>query len=301
MNLHQIRSFVTVVEELSFRRAAARLHITQPPLTRHIQALEEDLGVRLLERDRRSRIVLTDAGQSFLTDAKLLLSTAASARQKVKEVSQGSRGRLRIASVAALSSGVLPKFLHDFRSSFPNVHIRMFEMEPAEQLAALAEERIHASLLPGLGTPLEQRFEGLPIFSCPMVAVLPPGHRFARGTSSLDIKRLVKDNILIHAPEWAPGYMTAFRLLCSLSGFSPSTTQPVEGLQNLLSMVAAGYGVAILPKVSVNEKRSNYFTRLLSPPVPKFQLKLTWLSSSRSQFLPKLIAISQRYSASLQP
>jgi DNA-binding transcriptional LysR family regulator len=95
--------------------------------------------------------------------------------------------------------------------------------------------------------------------------------------------------------------MTAFRLLCSLSGFSPSTTQPVEGLQNLLSMVAAGYGVAILPKVSVNEKRSNYFTRLLSPPVPKFQLKLTWLSSSRSQFLPKLIAISQRYSASLQP
>ena len=101
MDLRHLRSFVAVAEELSFRRAAERLHISQPPLSRQIQALEEELGLRLLERDRRSRIALTDAGHTFLADARLALSTVAAAPRRAQEAALGSRGRLNVANIAA--------------------------------------------------------------------------------------------------------------------------------------------------------------------------------------------------------
>src|SRR5271157_3372800 len=123
MDLRHLRSFVAVAEELSFRRAAERLHISQPPLSRQIQALEEELGLRLLERDRRSRIALTDAGQTFLADARLTLSTVAAAPQRAQEAARGSRGRLNVANIAAFSAGVLPRCLRAFREEFPEVEI----------------------------------------------------------------------------------------------------------------------------------------------------------------------------------
>src|SRR5205809_792979 len=111
VELRLLRAFVTVAEELSFRRAAERLHMSQPPLSRQIRALEDELEVRLLRRDRRSRVSLTDAGYILLSDARRMLAAATSAVEHVKQAARGERGQLNIGGIAALSQSVLPSLM----------------------------------------------------------------------------------------------------------------------------------------------------------------------------------------------
>jgi DNA-binding transcriptional LysR family regulator len=296
IDLRHLSSFVTVAELLSFKRATERLHLSQAPISRHIQALEEEIGVRLLERDRRRRIVLTEAGQSFLADARLLLSAAEAARQRAQEAASGSRGQLRLANVAVLSTGVLPALLNAFRTAYPRVQVCVSDLQPEAQLAALEDGRVHAAIRPGLGAQLDSRFQALPkpLFSCPMMAVLPPGHALARGRRPLKINLLAGETLLIHSPQVSPGYSAALRQICAAADFVPGPVQFADRVENVLGMVAAGYGVAILPGVLVQSPACAYCTRPLRAPVPAFRLDLIWRPSVTSQLLQNFVAIAER-------
>jgi DNA-binding transcriptional LysR family regulator len=162
MDLRHLRSFVAVAEELSFRRAAERLHLSQPPLSRQIKALEEELGVRLLERDRGSRVSLTDAGKSFLADARLALSTATAARGRAQNAARDARVQLKLGNIAKLSIRLLQHLLPAYREQFPQVGVSLFEMNRPKQLTALREGRIHAGIFPDLGAPLDREFQSMP-------------------------------------------------------------------------------------------------------------------------------------------
>jgi DNA-binding transcriptional LysR family regulator len=296
MDLRHLRSFVAVAEELSFRRAAERLHLSQPPLSRHIKALEEELGVRLLERDRASRVCLTDAGKSFLADARLALSTATAARGRAQNAARDARGQLKLGNIAKLSTRVLQHILPAYREQFLQVEVLLFEMNRPMQLTALREGRIHAGIFPDLGAPLDRRFQSMPLFTCPMVAVLPIEHPLAKeGKGSISVNRLAGLNLLIASPETAPGYIERLNVLCAATNFTPTTTQPVEGTANLLGMVAAGYGVAILPEVAVTSFVNTCQTRRLRAPVPHFRLKLVWLRNDQSPLLQEFLAVVKRW------
>jgi DNA-binding transcriptional LysR family regulator len=252
MDFLHLTSFVTVSEELSFRQAADRLHISQPPLSRRIKALEEELGVRLLERGRHSRVYLTEAGKSFLSYARQALATATSARSSAQDAARDARSQLKLGNIAKLSTRLLPHLLLAYREYWPKVEVSLLEMNRPMQLAALREGRIHAGIFPDLGAPLDRDFQSMPLFSCPMVAVLPIEHPLTKeGNGSIDVNRLADLNLLIASPETAPGYVERLSALCAAANFTPSITQSVEGTANLLGMVAAGYGVAILPEVAV--------------------------------------------------
>ncbi len=151
MDLRRLRSFVAVAEELSFRRAAQRLHLSQPPLSRQIQALEAEVGVRLLERERNRRISLTDAGIAFLADTKRMLAHADTALRNARRSVSGASGQLLVANIPRLSTVVLPPMLAAFHAEFPAVEVCLVEMEPAEQVAAVREKRIHLGIYPHLG------------------------------------------------------------------------------------------------------------------------------------------------------
>ena len=294
MDLRQLRSFVAVAEELSFRRAAERLHLSQPPLSRQIQALE----VRLLERERNSRISLTDAGHTFLADAKQTLAHAETAIRNARASSSGSTGQLQIANIPRLSTVVLPPLLERFRREFPRIEVSLVEMEPAEQLTALREKRIHLGIFPDLGAPLDNRFDARPVFSCPMVAVLPPRHALAAESTELDIHSLARDTLLVPSTE-ASGYFERLRQLCAATGFTPATTQQVIGTENILGMVTGGYGVAILPEVLVSATHASYKFRPLRAPVPPFRLKLLWLRKAPSLVLQNFLAVAEQIAAEL--
>jgi DNA-binding transcriptional LysR family regulator len=296
MDLRHLRYFVAVAEEFSFRRAADRLHISQPPLSRQIQALEDELGLRLLERDRRSRIALTDAGHAFLADARLALSVVAMARQRAQEAARGSRGRLNLANIAAFSAGVLPDCLRAFREEFPQVEVYLVEMDRAEQLAALREGRIHLGIAPDLGMPLEWRFQSQSLLTCQMVAVLPAGYAFADDSASeVDLEALAGQTLLSPSQETSPGYAQRLAQLCAATDFRPTAIHPVDGLENILGMVAAGYGIAILPELLVDSHDHACSTKRLCSPVPLFQLKMFWLREASSAVLKNFLTVAKRY------
>ncbi len=301
MELRHLRYFVAVAEELSFRRAAQRLHLSQPTLTRQMQALEEELRVRLLERNRRRQVVLTAAGQSLLADAQQVLATVAAAGRRAQRAAGQERNQLNIATIAALSAAFLPGCLRAFRAEFPEVEVRLFELERAEQLAALREGRIHAGIFPCLGAALEPGLESQIVWTCPMLAVLPAGHPLAKrpkiGGHRLDIRALAGEVLVIPSPEGAPGYLERLNRICEAANFRPASLRPVDGADNVLGMVAAGYGVAILPEVLVGDASPMCVTRPLRAPVPPLELKLIWLQATATASLQNFVVVARRCAA----
>ena len=296
MDLRQLRSFVAVAQELSFRLAAKRLGMSQPPLSRQIKALEESVGVRLLERERNRRVALTDAGHTFLMDAKRTLAAAEATLRHARDAANGACGRLNVADLAALSTRVVPPLLQAFRTRHPQVEVFMVELERTEQVAALREGRVHVAIYPDLNTPRDRQFQSQVLFSCPMVAALPPDHPHAGGKHAhddLDIHCLAQDTILIPSPEHSPGYGERLEHTCAAADFTPAATHPVEGVPNLLGMVTAGYGVALLPEVLVRGQVPAGQMRRLCAPVPPFRLNLLWLRQSTSQVLRNFLLVAR--------
>ncbi len=288
MELRHLQSFIVVAEELSFTRAAARLHLTQPPLSRQIQALETLLGVRLLARGRSSQVTLTDAGRSFLADARRLLTAGDEAREHARKAAHGQQGKLVLANVAALSQGVVSPLLQAFRAQYPLVEIFLVELAPADRTAALREGRIHLGIYPEGCLPQDPQFESQGLYACPMVAVLPPGHPQANPAEAhveMDIHALAGDTVLVPPPEAAPGYLERVDRACAAAKFTPAALHPVGGVPNLLGMVSAGYGVAILPEVLVGASVPAGQMRRLRAPVPPFRLSLIWSGAATSQAL----------------
>src|SRR5437879_7136943 len=141
MELRHLRYFVAVAENLNFTKAAARLHLAQPSLTRQIHNLEEEIGVRLLNRTK-SQVTLTEEGRTFLVDARRILTLATESIQSVQRLSRGETGQLNIAYLSNFNFELLPETLAAFRQSFPHVALNLFDMTPAEQFRALEARKI---------------------------------------------------------------------------------------------------------------------------------------------------------------
>lgn len=299
MELRHLRYFAAVAELLSFRRAAQRLHVSQPTLTRQVQDLEEELGVRLLERNRRREVALTAAGRSYLADAQQVLGTVAAAKSRALAAERSECDRLDLANIAALSTGFLPGCLRAFRAEFPRVEVRLFEMERTEQLAAVREGRIHLGLLPYLDDRLEPDLASLTVWTCPMVAVLPAGHALAtkskaRGGGRMHVRALADEVLIVLSAEGSPGYLERLDRICGAAGFHPASVRPVDGAENVLGMVGAGYGVAILPEVLVAASIEAYTTRRLHAPVDRLELKLVWPRKATSKAAASFLAVAKR-------
>src|SRR3954469_22848658 len=146
MELRQLRYFVAVAEELSFTRAAARLHIAQPALSVQVRRLEDELGVALLDRSRRA-VALTDAGALMLAEARSLLGTLDQTVELVRRTASGEVGRLAIGFVPSASNVALPPLLRRFRSIAPDVAVHLREMAPDDLVRALHEEGIDVAFL----------------------------------------------------------------------------------------------------------------------------------------------------------
>src|SRR5215475_15690071 len=170
MEFRHLRSFVAVAEELHFGRAAARVHIVQPALSRQIRALEDEIGIRLFERDRR-RMALTPAGTAFLDEARSLLEHADRAVEAARRADRGELGSLRIAYVPAMVSTGLPEIVRSFRQRYPGVDVRLQEMTPATQVEALLGERVDVGFVRG---PIhEPALAAETVLEEPLVAALP--------------------------------------------------------------------------------------------------------------------------------
>jgi DNA-binding transcriptional LysR family regulator len=272
MELRHLRYFVTVAETLSFRGAAERLHIAQPPLSAQIKGLESELEVRLFERTTRS-VRLTHAGRVFLEEARAVLEASARAEQRARDAEHGLAGTLRIGVIAPVANAWLAAILRGFRKRYPGVQVSLFDLTSTEQLRRLHLRELDAGLLrPPVGLPeLDYQFVGQ---SKQMLAV-PTGHRLARK------RRIVwgdfhnEELVLIH-PSAQHGFYDAFFAECAKAGAKPRPVQYAHDIQTKMWLISAGFGIAPTTTTMKEVKRSGLVFRPLPEGLPPVQTVLVW-------------------------
>ena len=272
--LWHLRYFVAVAERLHFGRAAESLHISQPPLSRAIRALEERLGVGLFARSRR-RVELTAEGARFLEEARRLIAQLERSVLELRGIASGEQGRLRIGFVSLADYGVLPGLLKGFKTARPGVRLALREMLSPEQAAALgARELDFGLLLPPVDG--EAGLEHLVVQRERFVAALPSRHRLAREAGRLAVGKLAGEPFVMVPREIAPGLYDIVRGLAARAGIPLNVAQEAIQMQTVVSLVSSGLGVAIVPASVSNLGRRGVAYRELADRHPRLDLWLAW-------------------------
>lgn len=265
IDLRRLRAFVAIAEEAHLTRAATRLGMQQPPLTRLLQGLEAELGVALMIRTPRG-VQPTAAGIALLEEARTILIQAAGIGNTVRRAARGETGRLAIGftSSAALHPFV-PAALRAFRDELPAVAMTLEEGGTGELVEALLQRQLDAAFV---RTPVKAMagLEVDDVLEEPMVAALPAGHRLAtRTAAALPLSRLSGEPFVLYRRQTGPGLFDTIVAACRDAGFSPTVVQEAPRLTATLSLVAAGLGVSIVPESMRGMNIGSVSYRTLSP------------------------------------
>ncbi len=296
MELRHLRYFVAVAEELHFGRAAARLRIAQPPLSRQIRDLERDVGAILFERIPRG-VELTPAGVALLPEARLTLAQAERAARTAQRAARGEIGRLRVGFVeAAIYSGALPDVLSFFRMHLPDIGVSLFEMDPREQAEAFREGRIDLGILHSPPPDADRWLRVESVYSEPLLAAIPHGHRLARrARPALD--DFASEPFVLFPRHVGPELFDGIIARCSSAGFSPRVVQEAVGWPTLAGLVAAGVGVTFVPRSLVHFRRPEVVYRPVRGLNVEMTTSATWKHTAKSpvreRFVTALRAIGR--------
>ncbi|MBB3117896.1 LysR family transcriptional regulator [Pseudoduganella violacea] len=285
IELRQLRYFLTVAEELHFGRAAKRLHMTQPPLSQAIQGLEELLGARLFERNRRG-VALTPAGDALLPEARRLLDQAQELPAIVQRAAAGEAGRLSLAFVSSADYSVLPPFLRAYRSAYPQVQIRLQEATSDLQLDELLHGRIDAGLLiPPLPEKAKAELEYLPVLSEPLILAAPADLAGLPSEGAVDLAALPPLPLIVFPRAISPGLHDAILAVFRAAGITPAIGQEAIQMQTIVSLVSAGMGIALVPQSVSNLRRPGVEYRPLTQSTPLVETGLAWRRDNASPVL----------------
>jgi len=243
MDLRHLNYFLILAEELHFGRAAERLNISQPPLSRMIQQIERELGVLLFERTKRS-VMLTSGGIELLQDAKQMVLQMQAVKKRLSVFGKGETGTVRIGYVGAVMHTELPKLLSNFIEQFPHINLQFEEQPNNNLLHGLNNGTLDAAFVRTWLHPenLEERL----ILSEPFVAVVPAKHSLAM-KKKISVKELKNENFITFTRECGPTIFDSFLVLCSNAGFTPQISHHASQLNSVLRLIESGFGVSLLP------------------------------------------------------
>ncbi len=281
MELRHLRYFIAVAEELHFGRAADRLHIAQPPLSLQIRQLEEEIGARLFERNKR-RVALTAAGEVFLREALKTMAQIEEAVSQAQRASRGEVGQLVIGFIQSAAINVLPGILQTFRDRFPEVDIKLREATPTQVHNDLVDEQIHIGFL---RPPINHdALECETVLNEPLLAALPQAHPLAR-QKKLALKSLSNERFILFPRAASPGFYDQLVSVCREAGFSPVIGQEAVQMQTILGLVAGGMGVALIP-ASIRSLRSDgVIYRELRELTAQAEMVVAWRRDNQSPTL----------------
>ena len=246
MELRHLRYFVAVAEELNFRRAAERLHVVQPALSRQIKDLEYELRVRLLDRDTTG-VRLTDAGRAYLDEARQILEQVNRANDLARAAAAGRRGHLTIGNVGPVTASFMPASLTRFRRQYPDVIVTLMEIEPAEQIAALDSSVIQVGFTVEKNPVLPAYLRRTSVLRSAMRAIVGPGHRLA-GARRVALAEFSREKLLCFAGGRSQTHANLLRDIFAAHGLKPGPMTIVAGFESLLAMIAGGQGVSLMPQ-----------------------------------------------------
>lgn len=256
IELRHLRYFIAVAEELHFGHAAARLNISQPPLSQQIQILEQQIGAKLLARTNRS-VSLTPAGRQFLADSRQILSQVEEAAARAARLHQGETGELRIGfTSSAPFIKAVSDTLSSFRQLYPDVHIQTREINTREQIAPLNDGGLELGLM--RNTPLPDTLAWEVILREPLLAMIHRNHPLA-AKPGVSLEELAREPFVFFDPHVGTGLYDDILGLLRRYNLTPTITQEVGEAMTIVGLVAAGLGVSILPasfrRVQLNEIR----------------------------------------------
>jgi len=288
--LTQLTGFVAVAEELSFTRAAERLQLTQPPLSRQIQQLERELGARLVERGNRS-VRLTAAGRSFLTEARRILRQTEHATLAVRRVSAGEAGALAVGFTAAAACSALGTLLDAARSAMPGVEVVLSELVTRDQLEAVTAGSLDLGLVrpSAVGADLAVR----PAAREGLLAALPCGHPLATAHPEhvpLEIGEFDGRDFVMYSPIEARYFHELLAGIFHAAGVAPVATQYLSQIHSILALVDAGWGLALVPEAAARMRYAGVAFRPVRLPTPEpVRLDLVWRKDNDNPALGTLL------------
>lgn len=272
--LAQLTNFVAVAEELHFGRAAARLRMTQPPLSRQIQLLEADLRVQLFDRTNRS-VRLTPAGRSFLNEARRILHQTEYATLAVRQVSSGQAGSLTVGFTGASAHSMLGGLLATARSVVPGVEIVLREMVTRDQVEALRESSLDLGLV---RPPITERdLHSRPAAQEHLVAALPGDHPLAARPGALAIADFDGQDVLMYSPVEARYFHELLISIFRAARIAPVFTQYLSQVHSILALVGGGWGIALVPRSTARLRYTGVTFKDVELTVPApVELALAW-------------------------
>jgi DNA-binding transcriptional LysR family regulator len=286
MELRHFRYFIAVAEESSLKRAAHRLHVSQPALSQQISDLEDELGLKLFTRNSRG-VELTEAGRTFLIGGRRVLVAAKQAAEQAQETARGERGRLVIGSLGAATISFLSGILSRFREQHPLVEITLLQLHNRAQVEAV----LNGSIMLGIGFysyaleegELDQLSTRL-LFRSPVGIVSPKNRRFPKGAVP-QLKDFRHDKFLSVESQYSFGYDRWLRAFCKrLGGFEPDIAVLADSLDSLIGMVAAGRGVFLGPEINIRGREETWRAAgdiyPLTEPDSYFELFAIWKKQS---------------------
>lgn len=289
MELRQLLAFVTTADESHVGRAAARLHVTQPTLSRQIAALERAVGVPLFDRTRR-RLALTPAGEVFLVGARELVRRADQLEEETRRAHRGELGLLRIGFVQSATFEALPRLVRAFRSAWPSVRVEVTAMTTLNQVDALASGEIDAGLLrPPVNAP-ELALRTLSHDQ--LYAALPGGHPLA-ARSRVSLKDLADSPFVLYTRASGPTVHDTIVGHCLTAGFSPRIVQEAEDVQTIVALVAANLGVSLLIAPTPHTDEAAVVYRPLVEKLPRWEMALAWSRHNQSPVLSRLLETTE--------
>lgn len=294
IDIRHLKYFIAVAEELNISHAALRLRISQPPLTRQIQQLEQELGVALLTRAQRG-VELTHAGEMFLEEARNILSLMEQTIERTKRVSQGKLGRLDIGIFGSGILWAIPELLNLFRHTHPDVKVVLHTMSKKAQIEALRQKRIMIGFhrMPLIFPDIENRL----ITSEPLYLAINEDHPLSR-QEAISFGELAKHSLVLFPTGSRPNFIDRVTELCRERGFAPEISQVVGDAVTGIALVGAGFGMTLVPESVTRIVLPRVVYRPFSDaPTANIDLSCAYRRDDQSALLQAFLAAIEKFQA----
>lgn len=297
-DLHKLNCFVTVAKTLNFGRAARSLNLSQPPLTRHIKALEAELGAELFHRTKRS-VRLSDAGAALLPQVEAILQSVARLPDAARAAGAGESGRITIAFVSIVDYSFLPALMRRFTSTYPAVSVHLREATSDLQLKWLAAGEIDLGIVlgpmvdAGVGGKVPETLVYQRLQTESLVLALPQAHPQAKLATPVALARFGNEAFISFPRQAAPGLHDAVTGACSEAGFSQRVVQEAIQMQTIISLVSAGMGVALVPESLMSLQRPGVvYRKLRGGKRAALEIGLLWRRDNAAAVLKRFVALA---------
>jgi DNA-binding transcriptional LysR family regulator len=291
MEFRHLRYFMALADERNFGRAAKRLHISQPPLTRQIRQLEDEFGARLFERTSKG-VDLTEAGRLFREEAARILALAQQAAQRTRKAGRGQLGHLDVGIFGSAVLNVIPRLILEFRRRYPEVEVHLHTMTRPEQVVALQEGRLTVGFVRVFPDAPEMAVET--VLKERLMVAINRDNELSR-QREIAVRAFADQSLILFPSSPRPSLGDHVVALCHGEGFQPRVAQEVEDVVTSIALVSCGFGICVVPECATRLRLPHVVYRPLKGSAQLVELGCAYRPDDRSPILKSFLDVVRQF------